>query len=226
MNNLIIDDISRTKIDLIEKVKFHIENAHTLFNSNNYALLICELNSNYLDEPKILNIKRNTFYNNLQLIDSKLPEIISYLIIYSKIYQTNKIIDLIEIIKKVNPINYNLEMEHPYYESKIQNFLLDCAVGMNPNEIWKGFNQETNGLILFNSKEFLENIFIYNKVEFQKYLLNNTRLEQTSTSEDKNNPGFALPQNTRPKPKPYKYGWVYEEDKKLFIKLNLQIRFL
>jgi hypothetical protein len=219
--DIIIDDISKTRIDLLEKVKSYLENANTLFNPSNYALLMCELDSNYLNEPKILNFKKNTFYNNLQLIDSKLPEIISYLIIYSEIYQTNKIIDLIKIINKVNPINYNLKMGHPFYEIKIRSFLLDCALGMKQNEVWNGIYNELKGLIHLKSKDAPEKIFIYNRNEFQIYLINNTKLEQAATSEDESNPGNAKPDNA----KPYKFGRVYEENGEYFIKLNLQVRF-
>lgn len=48
---------------------------------------------------------------------------------------------------------------------------------------------------------------IYNHNEFQEYLFKNTRFETASTNR-------------------YDFGTVYKKDNKMFIKLNLQIRFI
>lgn len=92
---------------------------------------------------------------------------------------------------------------------------------MTPETVWTGKYDATGGIIIVKENGDLVCYHIYNKTEFQDYLINNTKLEQASTSEDDNNPGFSKIL----KPKPYKFGWVYEETGELFIKLNLQIRF-
>ena len=112
-------------------------------------------------------------------------------------------------------------MGHPYYERKIKDLLFHSAIGMNTVEVWDGSKYNKNGLIILESNNILDDILIYNKEEFQKYLLINTKLEQASSSEDENNFGNAKSENA----KPYKFGWVYEEEGEYFVKLNLQIRF-
>ena len=134
----------------------------------------------------------------------------------------SKLIELLEEIKTQNPLNYNISKGHPFYEYKIKNFLTESALGMTPEAVWTGKYDATGGIIIVKDDGELVCYHIYNKNEFENYLLSHTKLEQASTSEDENNPGF--PKTT--KSKPYKFGWIYEENGELFFKLNLQIRFI
>ena len=130
--------------------------------------------------------------------------------------------DLIELIKQKNPLNFNLSKGHPFYENKIKNFLTESALGMTPETVWNGIYDATGGIIIVKSSGDLVCYHIYNRNEFQNYLVNNTKLEQASTGENEENPGFA---RTDKKTKPFKFGWLYEENGEYFLKLNLQIRF-
>ena len=167
-------------------------------------------------------IQSKTLQRNLMLIDSRLHEILAYLV-YQK-YKTSKsnLAELLPLIQKENPLNYDLAENHPFYDYKIKNFLTDCALGMTPETIWKGKVDATGGIIAVKETGDLVCYHIFNKNEFQDHLVNNTRLEQPSTSEDKENPGNAVQDK---KAKPYKFGWIYEENNEFFLKLNLQIRF-
>lgn len=158
---------------------------------------------------------------NLQLIDSQLPEILAHLV-YAK-YKTgkSKLTDLLAEINSNNPLNFDLTKGHPFYEYKIKNFLTEIALGMMPETVWTGKYDATGGIIVVKQDGDLVCYHIYNKNEFQDYLINNTRFEQAATSEDDNNPGSPDPKSK----KSFKFGWVYEENGELFIKLNLQIRF-
>ncbi|HQT24705.1 MAG: hypothetical protein B7X86_13615 [Sphingobacteriales bacterium 17-39-43] len=166
-------------------------------------------------------IQSDNLQLNLTLIDSQLPELLAHLV-YTK-YKTgkSKLIALLKEIILANPLGFNISKGHPFYEYKIKNFLTENALGMTPETVWTGKYDANGGIIIVKENGDLACYHIYNKNEFQDYLINNTRLEQASTSEDDNNPGFAK----TIKPKPYKFGWVYEENGELFIKLNLQIRF-
>lgn len=174
---------------------------------------------------QFVKIQSDNLQLNLQVIDSQLPEIISHLI-YTK-FKTgkSKMTDLVSEIIKLNPLKFMLSSGHPFYEYKIMNFLTESALGMTPEVVWTGKYDATGGIIIVKKDGDLVCYHIYNKNEFQAYLVNNTKLDQPSTSEDSTNPGFERPNNSRPRPKPYKYGWVYEEDGEFYIKLNLQIRF-
>lgn len=159
---------------------------------------------------------------NLTMVDSKLPLILSYLLYYKYRYSISNIIDLINKLNKENPVRYNTDLGHPFYEFKIKNLLADYALGMTPQAVWTGEYDATGGIIIVKSDGDILCYHICDKNKFQNYLINHTKLEQASTGEDKDNPGYP---STSRSAKPFKFGWVYEEDGEFFIKLNLQIRF-
>jgi hypothetical protein len=166
-------------------------------------------------------IQSDNLQLNLKLIDSQLPEMLAHMV-YCK-YKTgkSKLTELITEINLQNPLCYDLSKGHPFYDYKIKNFLTENALGMTPEAVWTGKYDATGGIIIVKENGDLVCYHIYNKNEFQDYLVNNTKFEQASTSEDDNNPGFSK----TIKSKPYKFGWVYDDNGDIFIKLNLQIRF-
>jgi len=209
-------------------IDFKRLNTETLIHSKNsksskISLRLMELESLNL---KVVfdSIQSKNLHLNLKLIDSQLPEILAKLV-YTK-YKTSKsnLTDLLEEINIKNPLDFDLSKGHPFYEYKIKNFLTENALGMTPETVWNGKYDATGGIIIVKTNGDLVCYHIYNKNEFQDYLIKNTKLEQAATSEDDNNPGFAKNKKNA-KIKPYKFGWIYEENGELFIKLNLQIRF-
>ena len=156
---------------------------------------------------KFRKIQSDTLQLNLQLIDSDLPQILSELLLLK--YSTPGLALLSTTLKQLttnNPLNFDLSQGHPFYEYKIKNFLTDSALGMTPATMWTGQYNATGGIIIVKEDGELVCYHIYNRNEFQSYLLNNTRLEQASTSR-------------------YGFGDLYKEGEKTFLKLNLQIRF-
>lgn len=156
---------------------------------------------------KFRDIASKNLKLNLQLIDSDLPEILGYLLLYKYTTSKSNLIDLLNEINNVNPLHFDLSLGHPFYDYKIKNFLTDSALGMTPAALWKGQYDATGGIIIVKGNGDLVCYHIYNRNEFQSYLINNTRLEQASTTR-------------------YKFGDLYRDENKLFIKLNLQIRFI
>lgn len=205
----------------------------TLFNPGNTTNFIYEIigNSNILPNivneietpPKIANrikylrdnnctiqffdIASKSLRLNLQLIDSDLPKIIAELLLikYSN-SGTATTYNTLQQLNTSNPLNYDLNFGHPFYEYKVKNFLTDVALGMTPSSIWKGTYDATGGILIVKEDGEVVCYHIYNRNEFQEYLLKNTRIEQASTSR-------------------YEFGEVYSENGKMYIKLNLQIRF-
>lgn len=170
---------------------------------------------------KFHKIQSDNLELNLKLIDSQLPELLSQILLYKYKFGLPKLKNLLDKLTQENPLGFDLSKGHPFYEVKIKNFLTETALGMTPETVWTGIYDATGGIIIVKETGDLVCYHIYNRNEFQNYLLNNTKLDQASTSEDENNPGFAKISNS----KPYKFGWLYEESGELFIKLNLQIRF-
>lgn len=156
---------------------------------------------------KFSAIESETFQLNLMLIDSRLPEIMAHLLKYKYTRNDgNNLKEMLKIINRENPLKFNNTQKHPYYEYKIKNFLTDAAMGLTPSQVWTGKYDATGGIIIVKKDGDIVCYHIYNRNEFQDYLLNNTRFEQASTER-------------------YGFGELYEEKSKLYIKLNLQIRF-
>ena len=229
--NIVVHDLNTgLKPKLGFSIKSMLGKNSTLFNAGNTTNFIYELKTdqkidviqiNSIDEqPKILNrlkaleirptfshIQSSTLELNLRLIDSDLPEILAEMLVLK--YSTSGLSlfnDTIQLLKKSNPLNFDMSQNHPFYEYKLKNFLTDSALGMTPATKWEGKYDATGGIIVVKQDGDIVCYHIYNRDEFQKYLVNNTRFEQASTSR-------------------YNFGSVYEEDGRYFIKLNLQIRF-
>jgi type II restriction enzyme len=205
--------------NLIDFNRETLSKSHTTRKSK-ISIRLTELENLKL-KVEFFKIQSENLQLNLKLIDSQLPEILAHLV-YIK-YKTgkSKLIELLKEINIANPLGFDISKGHPFYEYKVKNFLTENALGMTPETVWTGKYDATGGIIIVKEDGDLVCYHIYNKNEFQEYLINNTKLEQASTSEDDNNPGFPVKQNS----KPYKFGWVYEEEGEHFIKLNLQIRF-
>lgn len=169
---------------------------------------------------------------NLKLIDGDLPKILAYMLKYKFSKEKSKVLDLLELLKKENPLQYELGHGHPFYEYKIIKFLYDAALGMTPEAVWNGDIHANGGIIVVKNNGDVLAYHTYYKHKFEEYLLNNTMLEQASTSEDENCPGYPETKANYPHKniKEYKYGWLYtmkneNEENEFYFRLNLQVRF-
>lgn len=150
---------------------------------------------------------KQIFANNLVLIDSLLPQIISQIVL--EYYSTSNtiMVDLLSEIEKKNPINFDVSNNHQFYTYKMKRFLTDIALGMMPSKVWTGQYDATGGYLIVKKDGDVLCYHIYNRNEFENYLINNTKLETASSSR-------------------HGFGELYEENGELFFKLNLQIRFV
>ncbi len=147
------------------------------------------------------------FSNNLILIDSALPQIMAEIIylFYSTSHSSLK--SLVEEISTINPLSFDGNHNHPFYSYKIKRFLTDIALGMMPSKVWTGELEATGGHLVVKDDGEILSYHIYNRNDFEDYLLNNTKLETASSSR-------------------HEFGQIYEENGNQFFKLNLQIRFI
>jgi len=153
------------------------------------------------------NTESAVFGNNLTLIDSALPSILSHVLL---LYYTSKyttVIDLIEQISKSNPLGFDTSTKHPFYIYKIKHLLTDIALGMMPSKVWTGNLDATGGYLIVKENGDILCYHIYNRNEFEDYLLNNTKLETASSTR-------------------HGFGTIYKQNGMLLFNLNLQIRFL
>ncbi len=232
---IIYDKITETNQTLGFSIKSQLGGPSTLLNagrttnffykindidlSNKDRDRINQINSTSKVKNRVLDILKNcgslsfsdmeskVFKNNLILIDSRLPEIIAEIIL--KFFSTDhsKVSDLIELVQKENPLGYDLQHSHKYYEYKIKRFLTDNALGMMPATVWSGQYDATGGYLVVKEDGDILCYHIYNKNDFEEYLYKNTKLETASTSR-------------------HRFGIVEKKGNSNYFILNLQIRFI
>lgn len=144
------------------------------------------------------------FTENMQFVDSLMPQIVAIMLEYAYQSEDGKALNTItEQVKRVNPMGFaNVNM----YEYKLKKLLCACALGMTPEKLWEGAEDANGGYIVVKQDGSVLCYHIYNRTEFEQYLLDYTCFESPSTSR-------------------YGYMSVYKEDGAYKIKLNLQVRF-
>ena len=60
----------------------------------------------------------------------------------------SKTIELINSVSETNPLNFNLENNHPFYTYKFKRFITDIALGMMPSKVWTGQLDATGGYLV------------------------------------------------------------------------------
>lgn len=166
------------------------------------------------------SIQSNTLFQNLRMIDGDLPQILAELLLVRYRDNEKKLIYCVNKLQETNPLQFDLSCGQPFYEYKLKKFLQDVAMGMTPETVWTGIYDATGGQIIVKDSGDVVCYHIYEQNQLLNFLLNSTYFEQPATSEDKHHPGH-------PKPNPKKnffFGWVYEENGKYFLKINLQVR--
>ncbi|MEY3501657.1 MAG: hypothetical protein RL308_3330 [Bacteroidota bacterium] len=155
---------------------------------------------------EFIKTQRTIFSNNLILIDSLLPQILSNVVLnfYSSSHSNTE--ELVNLTEEENPLKFDTTDKHLFYSYKIKRFLTDIALGMMPSKVWTGEYDATGGYLIVKADGEILCYHIYNKNEFENYLLANTKLDTASSSR-------------------HGFGEIYEENNELYFKLNLQIRF-
>ena len=155
---------------------------------------------------KFLALENNIFKNNLVLIDSMLPNIVAEIVktFYTTSLSSTK--ELTESINKSNPLEFDTQFAHTFYDYKIKRFLTDVALGMTPSKVWTGIYDATGGYLIVKENGDVLCYHIYNRNQFEDYLFVNTKLETASSTR-------------------HEFGKLYMENGQFYFKLNLQIRF-
>ena len=232
---VIHDQRTGTNPELGFSIKSQLGKPSTLFNSSQGSNFIFKINGSQLSDNDVLDINEidskskiqdrvktivkkgvsfefiknegSIFQNNLTLVDSLLPQILSKILLLFNTSKLNKLGDLVNEIEKINPLNFDKSNNHNFYSYKIKRLLSDIALGMVPTTVWTGTLDSTGGYLVVKENGEILCYHIYNRNEFEDFHLNNTKI-------------------INPSSKRLKYGKVYKEDNSLYIKLNLQIRFL
>ena len=152
-------------------------------------------------------MKSLTFQNNLVLIDSDLPKIVGYAMLEYYLNGTNNVLEALDAVAAKNPLNYDLSQGHKYYHYKFKKLLTESALGMLPGKVWSGRADANGGYIIVREDGEVLCYHLYNRNDFEDYLLNNTRFDRGGAGR-------------------HEYAVVQKVDGNYYIPLNLQIRFI
>jgi len=159
--------------------------------------------SDFGDQLVYSNMENSMFNENLIMIDSQMPAIVSEMLagFYSGI--ASDCIGLTKHVSDKNPLSRSIK----FYRHKVKEMLCAIALGMKPATEWDGTDEASGGYIIVKTNGDVLAYHIYNRDAFRDYLLTNTKFEKASTTK-------------------HNYGTLYEHDSEVYIKLNLQIRFV
>lgn len=157
--------------------------------------------------PKWVGVGARTFYNNLMMVDTCLPWIIGECLLY---YYSGKIHTVAEaeaLLRKNNPLNFDIQGQPHFYEHKLKQFLLSFALGMTAATPWNGKYIANGGYIVVKEDGDIVCYHFFDRNELEDYLFNNTYFDTPST-------------------KRHNFGEIYQFENEYLLKLNLQVRFL
>lgn len=154
-----------------------------------------------------VDLASDNLRNNLLMLDSCLPALISECLLRYYSGEEKVISKQEKLLREENPLHFDIEAQPLYYEYKLKQFLLAFALGMTASTLWNGkFNANGGSIVVKETGEIVCYHF-FDRNDFEDYLFNNTY--------------FDTPSTTR-----HHFGDLYEQDGKLYIKLNLLVKFL
>ena len=195
--NFIYEVVGRMTDSIMEEFNTRGKNFHGKF---------CVLYSHQCD-IEYRHMENDIFNSNLRLLDGDLPEICGELL---KAYYGLGISTVVSALKHIsikNPLDYPLDKGHPFYIYKFKKLLTESALGLLPSKVWDGTADATGGYIIVREDGEVLCYHLFNRNEFENYLLKNTKFETASTSR-------------------HQFGSIYKENGRYYLKLNLQIRFI
>ncbi|MBR1646570.1 MAG: HpaII family restriction endonuclease, partial [Selenomonadaceae bacterium] len=131
---------------------------------------------------EFVEVPNKIFADNLKFIDTQFEKILAAML---KIHYHKRISDcanIATILENYNPLNFS---NPKLYRHKLKKFLCAVALGLRPAKIWNGRDEADGGYIIVKESGEIVAYNLYNRDEFESYLLNNTRLETPSTSRHK-----------------------------------------
>lgn len=154
-------------------------------------------------DVEFVGVANDKFASNLEMIDSRMAEIIAHIAIYRYRDNVKTLQKIVERLAQDNPLNYRNPQTYAY---KIKKLLSAFALGMLPASQWDGIDEANGGYIIVKSNGDILAYYLYNRNAFENYLLKSTKLETGDT-------------------KRHKFATIYKINAEYFINMNLQIRF-
>ena len=117
-----------------------------------------------------------TFYYNLQMIDSRMPEILAGLVLTSYFVKGKKMNDVVDFF--CDKFKENKEL----VEHKVKDLLVAIALGMVPKTKWLGIDEANGGYVIVKPNGDIVCYHIYDRNRLRSYLYKNTKFDSPSSS--------------------------------------------
>ena len=153
-----------------------------------------------------LKVADSNMHNNLTMLDLGMERIVAECLLYHYRKIAGTVEDAVALLTKNDPLHIK-SSEQPIYEYKIKQFLLAFALGMTAAKPWQGKFNANGGYIVVKEDGDVVCYHFFDRNDLEDYLFYNTKFDTPSTSR-------------------HQFGSIYEENGELFLKLNLQIRFI
>ena len=121
------------------------------------------------------------FLENLMLVDSMLPKIVSNLLVLSYSEDTRILSSLTDKLSEINPLGFPMKTNKKQYEAKVRRFVSDIALGMVPSAPWEAAHQ-AYGMLVVNTKGGIDCYHIIYRKSLEDYLYENLKFETASAS--------------------------------------------
>lgn len=121
------------------------------------------------------------FLENLMLVDSMLPQIVSNLLVLSYSEDTRILSSLTDKLSEINPLGFPMKTNKKQYEAKVRRFVTDIALGMVPSSPWEAAHQ-AYGMLVVNTKGEIDCYHIIYRKSLEDYLYENLKFETASAS--------------------------------------------
>lgn len=144
------------------------------------------------------------FEENLQFIDTMMPQFVQYMVLYSYMYNVKTTQAILEKMAEFNPLGFS---NRAMYSYKYKKLLAAWALGLTPERTdWLGTEDANGGYITVKSDGSVVCYHLYNRTEFEQYLFDYSVFDRPSTSK-------------------YHYFNIYKVGEQYKVKLCLQVRF-
>ena len=156
---------------------------------------------------KYIAPEKKTMQYNLKMVDSFMPEVIGSILLTFYKHRISAISKIVDYIHDSSDLIDRIQYEDKnFLISKVKQLLVDILLGFFAGSKWNG-TYEANGTIIVKESGEQVAFHIIDIESLKSYLFNNIKLDTPSTTR-------------------HRYGkLIIENDKKLYFKLNLQLRF-
>ena len=233
--DIILDLQNETVSKLNEgfNIKSYLGNKPTLFNASgntNFIFEIENLSKDKIDEINNINTRtkltdrikliekyggvfkyiapeKKTLEYNLKMVDLAMPLVIGSILLAFYKNRISAISEIVDYVHEHTDLKEKIKYEDKdWLIHKVKQLLIDILLGFFPGSEWDG-TYEANGTIVVKETGSQVAFHVINIEKLKSYLFKSIRLDTPSTTR-------------------HRYGkLILENDKKLYFKLNLQLRF-